>query len=48
MAGIRLVYDQISPKWVQKTVGMAHGPLPSDMAAVIATKRRFGRLPTVE
>jgi len=46
--GVRLVYAQISPKWVQKAVGMALGPLPPDMAAVTASTRRFGKLPTVE
>jgi len=46
--GIRLVYAQISPKWVQKAVGMALGPLPPDMAAVMTSTRRFGKLPTVE
>jgi hypothetical protein len=46
--GVRLVYAQISPKWVQKAVGMALGPLPPDMAAVMASTRRFGKLPTVE
>ena len=46
--GVRLVYAQISPKWVQKAVGMALGPLPPDMAAVMASTRRLGKLPTVE
>jgi hypothetical protein len=46
--GIRLVYAQISPKWVQKAVGMALGPLPPDMAAVMTSTRRFGKLSTVE
>ncbi len=46
--GVRLVYAQISPKWVQKAVGMALGPLPPDMAAVMTSTRRFGKLPTVE
>jgi hypothetical protein len=46
--GIRLVYAQISPPWVQKAVGMVLGPLPPDMAAVTASTRRFGKLPTVE
>ncbi len=46
--GVRLVYTQISPKWVQKAVGMALGPLPPNMAAVMASTRRFGKLPTVE
>ena len=46
--GVRLVYAQISPKWVQKAVGMALSPLPPDMAAVTASTRRFGKLPTVE
>jgi hypothetical protein len=46
--GIRLVYAQISPKWVQKAVGVVLGPLPPDMAAVTASTRRFGKLPTVE
>ena len=46
--GVRLAYAQISPKWVQKAVGMALSPLPPDMAAVTASTRRFGKLPTVE
>ena len=46
--GVRLVYVQISPKWVQEAVGMALGPLPPDMAAVMTSTRRFGKLPTVE
>lgn len=46
--GVRLVYAQISPKWVQRAVGMALGPLPPDMAAVTASTRRFGKLPTME
>jgi hypothetical protein len=46
--GVRLVYAQISPKWVQKAVGMALSPLPPDMAAVMTSTRRFGKLPTVE
>ncbi|MEW6085871.1 MAG: hypothetical protein AB1607_14865 [Chloroflexota bacterium] len=46
--GIRLVYAQISPKWVQKAVGMALGPLPPDIAAVMTSTRRFGKLSTVE
>lgn len=48
MTGVRLVYAQISPKWVQKAVGEALGPLPQDMAAVMTNIRRFGELPTVE
>jgi hypothetical protein len=46
--GVRLVYAQISPKWVQKLVGMALGPLPPEVAAVMTSTRRFGRLPNVE
>jgi hypothetical protein len=46
--GVRLVYAQISPKWVQELVGMALGPLPPEVAAVMASKRRFGKLPNVE
>jgi hypothetical protein len=42
------VYAQISPPWVQKAVGMALGPLPPDMAAVMTSTRRFGKLPTIE
>ena len=48
VTGVRLVYAQISPKWVQKAVGAALGPLPPDMAAVMTSPRRFGNLPTVE
>jgi hypothetical protein len=46
--GIRLMYAQISPKWVQKAVGIALSPLPPNMAAVMTSTRRFGKLPTVE
>jgi len=46
--GVRLVYAQVSQPWVQKAVGMALSPLPPDMAAVMASTRRFGKLPTVE
>jgi hypothetical protein len=46
--GVRLVYTQISPQWVQKAVGLALSPLPPDVAAVMASVRRFGKLPTVE
>lgn len=46
--GVRLVYAQISPKWVQKLVGMALGPLPPEVAAVMTSTRRFGKLPNVE
>lgn len=48
VTGVRLVYAQISPKWVQKAVGLALSPLPPDMAVVMSNIRRFGRLPTVE
>lgn len=46
--GVRLVYAQISPPWVQKAVGMALGRLPPNMATVMTSIRRFGLLPTVE
>ena len=46
--GVRLVYAQVSQPWVQKAVGMALSPLPPDMAAVMASTRRFGKLPTIE
>ncbi|MBS4060930.1 MAG: hypothetical protein KG029_11070 [Bacteroidetes bacterium] len=46
--GVRLVYAQISSKWVQEVVGMALGQMPPDMAMVMASTRRFGILPTVE
>lgn len=46
--GVRLVYAQISPKWVQKAVCIALGPLTWDMAALMASTRRLGNLPTVE
>jgi hypothetical protein len=46
--GVRLVYAQISPKWVQGLVGMALGPLPSEVAVVMTSSRRFGKLPNVE
>jgi hypothetical protein len=46
--GVRLVYAQISPKWVQKLVCMALGPLPPEAAAVMASSRRFWRLPIIE
>jgi hypothetical protein len=46
--GVRLVYAQISPKWVQKLVCITLGPLSPEVAVVMASKRRFGKLPTVE
>jgi hypothetical protein len=46
--GVRLVYAQIGPKWVQKLVGMALGPLPPEVAAVMTSTRRFGKLSNVE
>lgn len=46
--GARLVYAQISPRWVQEVVSVALGPLPPNAAAVIENKGRFGELPTVE
>lgn len=46
--GVRLVYAQISPKWVQEIVGRALGPLPPEVAAVMTSTRRCRKLPTLE
>jgi hypothetical protein len=45
--GVRLVYAQISPKWVQELVGMALGPLLPEVTVVMTSSRRFGKMPNV-
>lgn len=46
--GVRLVYAQISPKWVQELAGMALGPLPPDVAVIMGSRRKSGGLPIIE
>lgn len=46
--GVRLVFAQISPKWVQELVGVALGPILPDIAAVMTSASRFGKLPNIE
>jgi hypothetical protein len=46
--GVRLVYAQVSPKWVQGLVCMALGSLPLEVAAVMGNRRKFGELSIVE
>jgi hypothetical protein len=46
--GVRLVYAQISPKWLQELVGMALGPLPPQVTVVTTSSRRFGKMTVLE
>lgn len=46
--GVRLVYAQISPPWVQDTVRRVCNKLPPEVAVVIGNPRRIGELPVVE
>lgn len=46
--GVRLVYAQLSPKWVRNLAGWAFGDLSEDIAIVMGNQRRFGELPIVE
>ena len=46
--GVRLVYAQISPAWVQDTVGWVCNKIPPDVAVVMGQPKKFGKLPTVE
>jgi len=46
--GVRLVYTQISTKWVHETVCWSIENLPPEASVLMANRRRFGELPTVE
>lgn len=46
--GVRLVYAQLSTKWVHDTVRWAINELPLDIALVMGNKTAFGSLPTLE
>jgi hypothetical protein len=46
--GIRLVYVQISPRWVQEAVAWSLRDLMPEVAVLLVNKHRFGELPAVE
>ena len=46
--GVRLVYTQLSMKWVQEAARWGMTNLPAEVAVVMGDQRRFGELPTVE
>jgi hypothetical protein len=46
--GVRLVYVQLSMKWVYETVRWASVNLPAEVAVVLGDWRRFGELPILE
>ena len=46
--GVRLVYAQLSPPWVQDTVRWACNQLPPEVAVVMGNLKREGDLPPVE
>ena len=46
--GVRLVYAQISPPWVQDAVRWVCDQLPPEVAVVMGNPKKFGKLPTVE
>ncbi len=46
--GIRLVYTQLSVRWVEDAVRWACVNLPEGMAVVMGNIRRFGKLPVME
>jgi hypothetical protein len=46
--GVRLVYAQLSMKWVQETARWGLTNLPPEVAVVMGDQRKFGRLPSVE
>jgi len=46
--GVRLVYAQISPPWVQDIVRWVCNNLPPDVSVILANRHDFGKLPTVE
>ena len=46
--GIRLVYTQLSVRWVQDAARWACVNLPEEVAVVLGNIRKFGELPIVE
>jgi len=46
--GARLVYVQLSPRWVLEAAGSVCRGLPQEVAVVLGGWRRFGKLPIVE
>lgn len=46
--GVRLVYAQISPPWVQDIVRWTCNKLPPNVSVILANRHDFGKLPTVE
>ncbi len=46
--GIRLVYAQLSPKWVNNIARWASTNLPENAAVVMGNRKKFGELPVVE
>jgi hypothetical protein len=46
--GARLVYAQVSTKWVIEAVGWSIKNLPPEVAVLTMNKHKFGKLPTVE
>jgi hypothetical protein len=46
--GVRLVYAQISPPWVQDIGRWVCNKLPPDVSVVLINRHSFGKLPTVE
>jgi hypothetical protein len=46
--GARLVYAQVSTKWMLEAVGWSIGNLSLEVAMVMGNKQKFGKLPIVE
>jgi hypothetical protein len=46
--GVRLVYAQLSMKWVQEAARWGMTNLPPEVAAVMGDQRKFGELPVLE
>ena len=46
--GVRLIYIQLSVNWVHETVRWAIRVIPPDVSILLANRRKFGKLPTVE
>ena len=46
--GVRLVYAQLRRKWVHEAAKWACVNLPKDVAVVMGSWRKFGKLPIVE
>ncbi|MBI5965485.1 MAG: hypothetical protein HY863_18565 [Chloroflexi bacterium] len=46
--GVRLVYAQLSPNWVQKAAGWACVDMSEEVAVIMGNIRKFGKLPLVE